>query len=161
MIAIFKKFLYNTFVKGDTMIETSYVMIKPEFANYPSVIAEVEKRLVGAGLTIQEKSQIKYTANDAKKHYVAHVGKDFYPELEAYITSDIAYGMVVSGEDAIAKIRELVGATKNPIEGTIRHDIPKQLGLQLRITQNVVHASDCPKAAEEEIKIFHDICNRI
>ena len=142
------------------MIETSYVMIKPEFANNSSVISEVENRLTNAGLKIEEKGQIKYTADDAKQHYSAHVGKDFYPELEAYITSDVAYGMVVSGENAIAKIRELVGATKNPTEGTIRHDIPKQLGLELRITQNVVHASDCVEAAEQEIKIFHNILSR-
>ena len=142
------------------MIETSYVMIKPEFANHSSVINEVIKRLENAGLTIKEQAQIKYTADDAKQHYVAHVGKDFYPELEAYITSDVAYGMVVYGENAIAKIRELVGATKNPAEGTIRHDIPKQLGLALRITQNVVHASDCNEAAEQEIKIFHNILAR-
>ena len=142
------------------MIETSYVMIKPEFANHTSVIEEIVKRLQNADLTIKEQAQIKYTADDAKQHYVAHVGKDFYPELEAYITSDIAYGMVVYGENAIAKIRELVGATKNPAEGTIRHDIPKQLGLELRITQNVVHASDCIEAAEQEIKIFHNILAR-
>ena len=142
------------------MIETSYVMIKPEFANHSSVIEEVEKRLENAGLTIKEKALIKYTVDDSKKHYVAHIAKDFYPELEAYITSDVAYGMVVCGENAIAKIRELVGATKNPVEGTVRHDIPKQLGLELRITQNVVHASDCVEAAEEEIKIFHNILAR-
>ena len=68
--------------------------------------------------------------------------------------------MVVVGENAIAKIRELVGATKNPAEGTIRFDIPKQLGLELRVTQNVVHASDCVEAASEEIEIFKDIVNR-
>ena len=142
------------------MKETSYVMIKPEFANHSSVIAEVEKRLTDAGLKIVEKAKIKYTADDAKKHYVAHVSKPFYPELEEYITSDVAYGMVVVGENAIATIRELVGATKNPAEGTIRYDIPKQLGLELRITQNVVHASDCVEAATEEIKIFKDIVSR-
>lgn len=142
------------------MKETSYVMIKPEFANYSSVISEVEKRLTNAGLKIVEKAKIKYTADDAKKHYVAHINKPFYPDLEKYITSDIAYGMVVVGENAIAKIRELVGATKNPAEGTIRFDIPKQLGLELRVTQNVVHASDCVEAASEEIEIFKDIVNR-
>ena len=142
------------------MIETSYVMIKPEFANYPSVIEEVEKRLTNAGLTIKEKALIKYLPEDAKKHYSAHVEKSFYPELENYITSDVAYGMVVEGENAISTIRELVGATKNPNEGTIRYDIPKQLGLELRITQNVVHASDCTEAAEQEIAIFHNIMQR-
>ena len=142
------------------MIETSYVMIKPEFANYDSVITEVVKRLENAGLIIKEQAQIKYLPEDAKKHYVAHIDKSFYPELESYITSDVAFGMVVCGENAIAKIRELVGATKNPAEGTIRHDIPKQLGLELRITQNVVHASDCTEAADVEIKIFHNILAR-
>ena len=80
--------------------------------------------------------------------------------MERYITSDIAYGMIVEGENAIAEIRAVVGSTKNPAEGTIRYEIPKMLGLELRITENVVHASDSVAAAEREIAIFEDMLNR-
>lgn len=145
------------------MIEKSYVMIKPEFANYPEVIEEVKEQLLnkqGNGLKLLEAQFIKYSSEDAQKHYAEHVGKDFYPELEKYITSDIAYGMIIEGEDAIAQIRKIVGSTKNPAEGTIRYEIPKMLGLELRVTQNVIHASDSIASAEREIAIFEEIVNK-
>ena len=144
------------------MLEKSYVMVKPEFANKPEVVEEVKNQLLNKAenkLTILKGEYIHYTSEYAKKHYAEHVGKDFYPELENYITSDVAYGMIVEGENAIAQIRAIVGSTKNPAEGTIRYEIPKMLGLELRITQNVVHASDSTAAAEREIAIFEDILN--
>ena len=145
------------------MIEKSYVMVKPEFANKPEVVEEVKKQLcekAKSKLTILKGEYIRYEKEDAKKHYAEHVGKEFYPNLERYITSDIAYGMIVEGENAIAEIRAVVGSTKNPAEGTIRYEIPKMLGLELRITENVVHASDSVAAAEREIEIFENMLNR-
>lgn len=146
------------------MEEMSYVMVKPEFANNSDVINFVKDRLVSAGLTIVDESYIRYDKERAAEHYHEHVGKSFYGELEEYITSDKAYGMVVVGENAIAKIRELVGPTKindevianNPcVVNTIRYVVPEKLGLQRRITQNVVHASDAVESAKEEILIFN------
>ena len=145
------------------MKELSYVMVKPEFANKPEVVEEVKRQLLEKGenkLTILKGEYIRYTAEDAKKHYAEHIGKDFYPNLERYITSDIAYGMIVEGESAIAQIRAVVGSTKNPAEGTIRYEIPKMLGLELRVTENVVHASDSVASAEREIAIFEGMLNR-
>lgn len=145
------------------MIEKSYVMVKPEFASHPEVIKEVKEQLLNKSnntLKILQEEYINYTVEDAQKHYAEHIGKDFYPELETYITSDIAYGMIIEGENAIAQIRSIIGSTKNPAEGTIRYEIPKMLGLELRITQNVVHASDSTDSAEREIKIFQDILNK-
>ena len=142
------------------MKERSYVMVKPEFANDHKVIKEIQKRLYlgkGAGLSLTKSGYIQYSVEDARRHYAEHIGKDFYPALEKYITSDIAFGMILEGEDAIARIREIVGSTKNPDVGTIRHDIPKMLGLELRVRENVVHASDCVESAEREIQIFEDI----
>ena len=136
------------------MKELSYVMVKPEFANNHSVIAEIKNRLIDAELKIVKASYIQYSVEDAQAHYAEHVGKAFYPALEKYITSDIAYGMIVEGEDAISTIREIVGATKNPDEGPIRYDIPVMLGLEHRIRENVVHASDSTESATREISIF-------
>lgn len=138
-------------------MEKSYVMVKPEFANHQAVIDEIKQRLQEAGLKIQDESFINYSRDDAKKHYAEHVDKPFYPALEDYITSDKAYGMIVEGENAITVIRGLVGSTKNPEAGTIRFDIPTAMGMELRITQNVVHASDSIEAAERETAIFEDI----
>lgn len=143
------------------MKELCYVMIKPEFANNSEVIKEVQKMLITkSGCALLRANIIKYSVEDAQRHYAEHVGKGFYPELENYITSDIALGMIFEGEEAISKIRALVGATKNPQEGTIRYEIPKMMGLELRITQNVVHASDSMDSAKREIEIFEDIIKR-
>lgn len=145
------------------MIEKSYVMIKPEFANHPEVVEEVKNQLLNKSenkLTILKAEYIRYTSEDAKKHYAEHIGKDFYPNLERYITSDIAYGMIIEGENAIAQIRSIIGSTKNPAVGTIRYEIPKMLGLELRVTENVVHASDSTASAEKEIAIFENMLNR-
>lgn len=139
------------------MKQTSYVMVKPQFANSKAVVAEIRKRLAAAGLEIKEEAFVRYGANHARQHYAEHVEKDFYPNLERYITSDKAYGMVVEGEDAIATIRTLVGSTKNAPKGTIRHDIPAKLGIAPRVTENVVHASDSTESAAKEIAIFKDL----
>ncbi len=142
------------------MNQKSYVMVKPEFANNENVIKEVKSRLLSCGLTISLEGYIKYDSESAKKHYHEHVGKDFYPELENYITSDIAYGLEVVGENAISVIRQIVGATKNPEKGTIRYDVPEMLNIERRVTQNVVHASDCDDAATLELSIFKSLLNK-
>lgn len=142
------------------MKQTSYVMVKPGFANNDKVVAEVKKRLKENGISILEEGFIRYDEAHAKRHYHEHVGKSFYPELEAYITSDKAYGMKVEGEDAIARIRALAGSTKNPEPGTIRYDIPEMLGIERRITENVVHSSDSEEAAKLELAIFKELLKK-
>ena len=142
-------------------IQTSYVMVKPGFANYEMVIDEIEKRLYGAGLKITEESYISYDREMARQHYYEHVGKDFYQKLEDYITSDKAYGMIVEGQDAIAKIRAMVGSTMNPKKGTIRFDIPAMLGREPTTPANVVHASDSVEAAQKEIQIFKNYLEKL
>ena len=136
------------------MIEKSYVMVKPGFANHIEVINEIKKCILALGLKIIKGEYVSYSPNLAKKHYAEHVGKDFYPKLEKYITSDVAYGMIVEGENAIAKIRRVVGSTNNPATGTIRREMPKLIGREVDTTENVVHASDSTESAEREIAIF-------
>lgn len=142
------------------MKQTSYVMVKPGFANNDKVVAEVKKRLKENGISILEEGFIRYDEAHAKRHYHEHVGKSFYPELEAYITSDKAYGMKVEGKNAIARIRALAGSTKNPEPGTIRYDIPEMLGIERRITENVVHSSDSEEAAKLELAIFKELLKK-
>lgn len=138
-------------------VETSYVMVKPIFANEKWVIEEVKSRLKKAGLKIEECGFVHYDKKHARKHYAEHVKKDFYPPLEEYITSNKAYGMIVSGEDAIARIRQMVGSTSNPAKGTIRADIPAKMGIEVQTRENVVHASDSTKSAEKEIRLFREL----
>jgi len=86
----------------------------------------------------------------ASRHYEEHMEKPFYPDLREFITSSPVIAMAVEGENAVAVVRNLVGATnpQNAASGTIRGD----LGLDL--TKNLVHGSDSPASAERELALF-------
>ena len=156
--------------------QDSYVMIKPGFANDNRVKNYVKNRILESGLKIVEEGEIWYDRSSAQTHYAEHFrgsyenAKGFYPELEDYIVSDKAYGMKVVGENAIAKIRALVGSTMKinkdtnevilPAEGTIRYDVPVMLGVKHDMTKNVVHASDCVESAEKELAVFENLLSK-
>jgi len=144
------------------MQQTTYVMIKPGFADHQNVIYEIKKRILQARLDIVKFGYVKYSVSDARKHYEEHLGKSFYPELENYITSGKAYGMIVCGDNAIAKIRLLVqrDKAKGLQKGDIRYDIPKMLHETPDTTKNVIHASDKEESAEKEIKIFNSLLKK-
>ena len=151
-------------------MEKSFVMIKPGFANNPKVINYVKNRLTEIGLTIVYEEFKRYTKSAAQEHYQEHFlgsyenAKPFYRNLEDYITSDKVYGMEVVGDNAVSKIREIVGstikidkATKEkilPSKGTIRYEVPIILKQEHKITENVVHASDSQDSAKRELLIF-------
>ena len=86
----------------------------------------------------------------AKRHYAEHVAKDWYPSLEAFITSGPIVALIAEGPEAIRVVREIVGATngRKAAPGTIRgdHGMSRQM--------NLVHASDGPEAAQRETQIF-------
>ena len=137
------------------MKQTTYIMVKPHFANYDSVIELVKSRIGELGLEIKESSFITYSASDAQTHYAEHFrgsyenAKPFYKELETYITSDKAYGMVVYGEEAITTMRAAIKQ--------IRTDVPAMLGEEPRMTENVIHGSDCEESATNEIAVFNKL----
>ena len=151
-------------------MERSFVMVKPKFADRPEVIEYVKKRLTDAGLKIVSGEYKSYSTEKAQEHYAEHFrgsyenAKPFYKTLEAYITSGKVYGMEVVGENAIARIRELVGSTIKtdketgaqilPAKGTIRYEVPLMINEPHDITENVIHASDAPSAGERELAIF-------
>ena len=153
------------------MKETSYVMVKPEFANSEEVVNYVKNKITEIGLTIEKSGEIRYDRNHAQRHYAEHFrgsyenAKGFYKELEDYIVSDKAFGMKVTGENAIARIREIVGSTIKiidgqevlPNKGTIRYEVPVLLNTKHDMTKNVVHASDCVESAENELEIFEEL----
>ena len=140
------------------MKEVSFVMVKPEFANYPEVIEEIKKRIVGAGLEIKEESYVTYDKESAEAHYAEHKEKSFFGELVDYLASDKSYAMIIEGENAISAFRALVLKDKAAglQAGDIRYDIPQMLGQELNMTKNVVHASDKPESAAREIAIYKD-----
>ena len=135
------------------MKETTHIVIKPHFANYEEVISYVKEVIESLELEIEDSAFIKYEVEDAQKHYAEHFrgsyenAKGFYKELENYITSDKAFGMVVYGEDAITRMRAAIKE--------IRAKVPQMLGEAPRMTENVVHGSDCPASVENEVAIFN------
>ena len=127
-------------------MEKSFVMIKPGFLEFEPQIVE---RLSKIG-KITKRQKMKLNDEILAAHYHEHIGKPFYEGLCNYMKSGEVVGFQVEGEDGLVeKIREVVGSTKNPEKGTIRHDF----GIG-EITRNVIHASDSPKSGEEE-------CNRL
>ena len=133
-------------------MEKTYIMVKPHFANFPAVINLVKKEAITAGMQIIDEKFIKYSTADAQKHYAEHFrgsyenAKGFYKELENYITSDKAYGMVMVGENAITEMRTIIKR--------LRQEVPAMLGEEPRMTENVLHGSDCVESANNEIEIF-------
>lgn len=131
------------------MIEKTYTMIKPDGVRNGH-IGEIVNRFERVGLTVERMELGMVTEELAKANYAEHEGKPFYDGLIAYITSGQVVKMVVSGENAVATVRKLMGAT-NPADaapGTIRGDFG------LTMDENVIHGSDSVASAEREIGVF-------
>ena len=126
----------------------TYLMIKPEIVEAGKQ-GEIITLLSRNRFKIVRMKQFNFTIEEAKKFYSIHEGKPFFNDLIAYITSGPVVGIELEADDAVAKVRELVGAT-NPSEarpGTIRY----MYGTDIQ--QNAVHASDSDESAEKELAI--------
>lgn len=131
------------------MIERTFIMIKPDGVKR-NLIGEVVRRIEGASLRIAAMKMIRVDRSLAERHYAEHVGKPFYDSLMEYITSGHVVPMVVEGENAISRMRSLMGTTDpaKADKGTIRADFGSS------IQENVVHGSDSPEKAKREIGLF-------
>ena len=146
------------------MKQKTYVMVKPDFANNPEVIKMLKNKILNTGFEILVEGFVQYNVQASRAHYSDHVEKPFYPALENYITSDVAYGMIVAGENVIDIIHsaEFMGSTRDPKENTIRYEGLKLMGYLERDPlingrENVAHSSDSIEAAEKESAIFIDL----
>lgn len=130
-------------------MEKSLVLIKP-FAMSRGFATIILSRMEVADLKLIGLKLLKMDKPLAEKHYAVHKDKPFYPELIDYITSDPIVAAVFEGEDAVRRIRLLMGATDpaKADDGTIR----KEFGTDIR--RNATHASDSPESAEKEINLF-------
>ena len=131
------------------MAQRTYLMLKPD-AVAGGHIGEILARIERVGLKIERLELCRVSPKQAAENYAEHEGKPFYEGLIAYITSGPVVKMIVSGPDAVAICRKLMGST-NPKEaapGTIRGDFG------LVMDANVIHGSDSEASAEREIGIF-------
>lgn len=130
-------------------MQQTFVMVKPDGVSR-GLVGEVISRIEAKGYRLKEMKLFTIDEALAKKHYAEHVDKPFFGELVSFITSGPVVAMVVEGPDAVAGMRQLMGAT-NPLDavpGSIRGDFASV------ITENIVHGSDSPASAEREIALF-------
>jgi nucleoside-diphosphate kinase len=130
-------------------MERTLSIIKPDGVA-KGLIGEVIKRFENAGLKIAAMKMIHMSKKEAEGFYAVHRGKKFYDSLTDFMSSGPCVVMIIEGPNAIAKNRELMGAT-NPQDaapGTIRREYAAN------IERNIVHGSDAPETAAFEIGYF-------
>ncbi len=130
-------------------MEQTLSIIKPDGVG-KGVAGEVIKRFENNGLAIAAMKMIRMTKSQAEGFYAVHKERPFFESLVEFMSSGPSIVMVLKGENAIAKNRELMGATnfEEADEGTIRKDFASD------IEKNVAHGSDSPESAEFEIGYF-------
>jgi len=139
-------------------VERTISIIKPDAVG-KNVIGEIYSRFEKAGLKVVAAKMKHLTKDEAGGFYEVHKERPFYNDLVSFMTSGPVMIQVLEGEGAIAKNREVMGAT-NPAEaaaGTIRKDFADSLD------ENAVHGSDAPETAATEIAFFfndNELCAR-
>ena len=139
-------------------VERTLSIIKPDAVG-KNIIGKIYSRFESNGLRIVASKMLRLSDTVAGGFYAEHEGRPFYPALIEFMTSGPVVVQVLEGENAIAKNRELMGAT-NPqeaAEGTIRADFASS------IDANAVHGSDSPESAAREIAYFFaasELCER-
>lgn len=127
----------------------TFFMIKPDGVKR-NLIGEIISRVEEKGFKITKIKMMTISKDLAEEHYREHKDKPFFSDLVSFITSGPVVATQVEGENVVAQIRNLMGAT-NPLDatpGSIRGDLAKELD------KNVVHGSDSDESAERELNLF-------
>ncbi|MDR1367999.1 MAG: nucleoside-diphosphate kinase [Candidatus Accumulibacter sp.] len=130
-------------------VERTLSIVKPD-AVAKNVIGRIYSRFEENGLKIVAAKMVWLSSREAGEFYAVHKGRPFYEDLVAFMVSGPVMAQVLEGMNAIAKNRELMGATdpKKADPGTIRADFAES------IEANAVHGSDAPETARTEIAFF-------
>jgi len=134
---------------GGGQMERTLVMIKPDGVSR-NLIGKVISIFEEKGLRVVALKKVRLSKEQAKKFYIVHKERPFYESLTDYMSSGPVVAMILEGENAITRVREIMGATDpaQAEEGTIR----KMFGLDKE--KNTVHGSDSPESAKKEIAFF-------
>jgi nucleoside-diphosphate kinase len=133
----------------EEIVERTLVLVKPDGVQR-GLVGEILSRLEKRGLRLVAAKFMRVSQELAETHYAIHKGKPFYPGLIAYITSAPVMAMVWEGPNAVAAVRQLMGATR-PTEaapGTVRHDFALEVG------RNLTHASDSVENGQAEVALW-------
>jgi len=130
-------------------VEQTLSIIKPDGVE-KNLIGEIDRRFEQAGLQIVAARMLHLTKAQAEAFYAVHSERPFFNDLVSYMTSGPVMAQVLEGESAVSKNREIMGATDphDAEPGTIRKDFAAS------IEENVVHGSDGPETAAQEIAFF-------
>jgi nucleoside-diphosphate kinase len=130
-------------------LERTFSIIKPD-ATRRNITGKVLSIIEASGLRVVAQKRIQMTKEQAQGFYAVHKERPFFGELVDFMISGPVVVQVLEGEDAIAKYREVMGATNpaNAAPGTIRKELAES------IEANTVHGSDAPETAKDEIKYF-------
>ena len=139
-------------------VERTLSIVKPDGVA-KNLIGEVYRRFEKAGLSIVAAKMMKLRQDQAEGFYAVHKARPFYADLVRYMSSGPVMVQVLEGENAIKANRDIMGATnpKQAAPGTIRADFAAS------IEENVVHGSDGPETAKNEIAFFFseaELCPR-
>jgi nucleoside-diphosphate kinase len=138
-------------------VEQTLSIIKPDGVS-KNLLGEIYSRFEKAGLQIVAAQMLRLSKEQAEGFYAVHRERPFFRDLVSYMTSGPVMVQVLSGENAVARNREIMGATNpdNAAPGTIRADFADS------IEENIVHGSDAPQTAATEIAYFFPdgICKR-
>ena len=129
--------------------EETLIVVKPDGVRR-GLVGEIISRFERKGFAVKKLQMQSLTRGQAEEFYAVHREKPFFGELVAFITSGPVVGVVLSGKDAVATVRRMVGATKSweAAPGTIRGD------LSLGYTDNTIHASDSAESFTKESGVF-------
>jgi nucleoside-diphosphate kinase len=132
-------------------MERTLILLKPDCVQR-RLVGRVLSRFEDKGMNVIAMKLMRVTPELARRHYAEHVAKDWYPQLEAFITGGPIVAAIVEGLEAIRVVRDMVGATNglNAASGTIRGDYSSSRQM------NLVHASDGQESAVREIGIFFE-----
>ena len=130
-------------------IERTLSIIKPD-ATRRNLTGLINARIESTGLRIVAQRRLRLSREQAERFYAVHSERAFFADLCEFMSSGPVVVQVLEGEDAVAKNREVMGATNpaNAAQGTIRHEFGES------IEANSVHGSDSPETAQNEIRFF-------
>jgi nucleoside-diphosphate kinase len=130
-------------------MERTFAIIKPDAVGR-GLAGDIIKRIEQSGMKIRAMRLTKLSREQAERFYEVHKARPFYNDLCTYMTSGPVIVMVLEGDKAITRWRELMGATdpKKASAGTIRYDFGEN------IERNAVHGSDAPETAAQEVPFF-------
>jgi nucleoside-diphosphate kinase len=143
-----KPFIYKKRTKL-MVLERTFSIVKPD-ATKRNLVGQIVAKFEQGGLRVVAQKRIQLTLAQAQQFYGVHSERPFFGELCEFMVSEPIVVQVLEGENAIARNREIMGAT-NPADadaGTIRKEFALSIG------ENSVHGSDAPETAAEEISFF-------